>query len=159
MRAALAVSLAAISCSRVDPAEHAALEEKVEHMQRRLDALEQRAAKAEAVVAATPTPAAPETPTSPEPPRRDTLTIALRPDGVAIDGRLLDGDALDEELRRHVSPQGITPVLIDADPSIAHSRVIALIDRVRGIGGARFAIARKGGTPSPDVDLGDGSSG
>jgi biopolymer transport protein ExbD len=159
MRAGLGVIWAAISCSRVDPAEHAALEEKVEHMQRRLDALEQRAAKAEAEAEVAASPVAPETTTSPELPRRDTLTIALRPDGVAIDGRLLEADALDDELRRHVSAQGITPVLIDADPSIAHSRVIALIDRVRSIGGARFAIARKGGTPSPDVDLGDDSSG
>jgi len=137
-----------------DSPEHRALAERVDHLQRRIDALEADRARLQAE-AAKAEPAGSQ-PTATPPGRKDeVLTLHLGIDGVAIAGRRIAADALDAELRGLASGQSIHRVLIEADERIEHARVVELIDRVRSAGFERFAIASRGGKREPEAELPD----
>ncbi len=151
-RSRLLPVLLVISCNgSVEPAEHRALAERVEHMQRRLDALERQQAELEAEVAAPP--ASTTSAAAPVPARREVLTLRLGPAGVELDGRSIADDRLDAELRAIAEAGTTRSVLVDVDATIPHARTVALLDRVHAAGFARLAIASRGGqrdAPSDD---------
>ncbi|MBL8948015.1 MAG: hypothetical protein JNK45_32875 [Myxococcales bacterium] len=141
------VILLALAGCRGDAAAVAALEERVDHLQRRLDAVESRA----------PTPAPELSPPAPPP-----ATVAPRPAphpvvrvgvdrwGVTIDGAPIATDELDAALRAAASRPGLTGVLLDVTPDVDHASVVALLDRIKGAGLGKVALATRGGPPAPE---------
>ena len=131
-------------CGGVEPAEHRALAERVEHLQQRLDALERRALEERRVVIEEPPiPAAPEPVSS----REEALTIRVAPSSVEIDGRVVADDDLDAELRRRAAAKNVSHVILEADASTPHARLVAIMDRVRSAGFEKLAVAaRRSGT-------------
>jgi len=134
-------------CGGVEPAEHRALAERVEHLQQRLDALERRALEEPRVVGSRVEDVA--IPATPQitPSRDEALTIRITPSSVEIDGRVIADEELDAELRRRAAAKNVSHVILEADASTVHARLVAIMDRVRAAGFEKLAVAaRRSGT-------------
>ncbi len=144
------IVLALAGCG-VDRETHAALEQRVDLLQRRLEVVEvdrvREPVTAEPVAsrAAPPPPAAV---VSPAASLRPVLRIAMGTSGVTIDGALIATDQLDETLARHAARRDLTSVLLDAAPDVEHREMMAMLDRIRNSGLDRVAIATRGGSHS-----------
>jgi hypothetical protein len=140
------ILLALVGC-RDDTAAVAALEERVDHLQRRLDAVEGRAS---AVTTAPGIAPKAETPpdTAPRPAPHPVVRVGLDRWGVTLDGIPVATDDLDAALRAAASRPGLTGVLLDATPDVDRASLVALLDRIKGSGLGKVAIATRGGPPA-----------
>jgi hypothetical protein len=142
------ILLALVGC-RGDSAAVAALEERVDHLQRRLEAVEARPS----TVAPAPeiAPMAEHPPeATPRPTPHPVVRVGIDRWGVTLDGVPIATDELDAALRAAASRPGLTGVLLDATPDVDHASMVALLDRIKGNGLGKVAIATRGGPPPPE---------
>jgi biopolymer transport protein ExbD len=72
------------------------------------------------------------------------LTITLDAEGViSLDREEIELDSLEENLRNRIEKEGESLVILNADEALDHGRVVAVMDKVRRIEGAKLAIAAK----------------
>ncbi|RMH74853.1 MAG: biopolymer transporter ExbD [Cyanobacteria bacterium J007] len=72
------------------------------------------------------------------------LTITLDAEGViSLDREEIELDSLEENLRDRIEKEGESLVILNADEALDHGRVVAVMDKVRRIDGAKLAIAAK----------------
>lgn len=136
-------------------AEHAALVQRLDQLERRLDAVE----TAQAKTASAPTPAPVPIVLAPEiaPPslgdtstRDPMLHVDIGKGGITIDGVVVADDAIDRVLRSHAARSNLSGVIVSADDDVAYDDVITLMDRLRTNGLDRVAIAARGGARPPE---------
>lgn len=142
------ILLALVGC-RGDTAAVAALEERVDHLQRRLEAVEARPSTVASAPEIAPKAEAPSE-AAPRPPPHPVVRVGLDRWGVTLDGVPVATDELDAALRAAASRPGLTGVLLDATPDVDHASVVALLDRIKGSGLGKVAIATRGGPPAPE---------
>jgi len=131
------------------------LVQRVDLLERRLDAVETAQAKAPAIAA--PPVAMPIADVVP-PPAVDVkatksgpvLRVDLGKAGVAIDGKTVADDALDATLEAQAARGDLSGVILSADDDVAYNDVIALMDRLKASGLDRVAIAARGGARPPE---------
>ncbi len=73
-------------------------------------------------------------------PTRITITVDAT-GKVSLNRQAIAVDALTEKLRTLVSSKAETLVIINADEKVAHGKVVAVMDQVRQVEGAKLAIA------------------
>ncbi|MBK4729014.1 biopolymer transporter ExbD [Oxynema sp. CENA135] len=72
------------------------------------------------------------------------MTITLDAEGViSLDKEEIELDSLEENLRDRIETEGESLVILNADEALDHGRVVAVMDKVRRIDGAKLAIAAK----------------
>ncbi|QIZ70554.1 ExbD/TolR family protein [Oxynema aestuarii] len=72
------------------------------------------------------------------------MTITLDAEGViSLDKEEIELDSLEENLRDRIEKEGESLVILNADEALDHGRVVAVMDKVRRIEGAKLAIAAK----------------
>lgn len=127
-----------------DAAAVAALEERVDHLQRRLEAVEASRASAR--------PPAPEIspPQAPRPAAHPVVRVGVDRWGVTLDGVPIATDELDASLRAAAARPGLTGVLLDVTPDVDHASVVALLDRIKAAGLGKVALATRGLPPAPE---------
>lgn len=70
------------------------------------------------------------------------ITVTVEKDGrVSLNGKVLPLDSLTEQVRGLIANNQDALVIIDADEQVNHGRVVAVMDSLRQIPGARLAIA------------------
>lgn len=70
------------------------------------------------------------------------ITVTVERDGrVSLNGKVIAIDTLTEQVRGLIANNQDALVIIDADEQVNHGRVVAVMDSLRQIPGARLAIA------------------
>jgi biopolymer transport protein ExbD len=153
----LALAGAGAACGQ-DSAQ-AALAQRVDLLERRLDAVETAQATAQATAAKAQTFAAPialipenapPTAEAPSTMRDPVLRVDIGRGGITIDGVAVADDAIEATLRSHAARRNLSGVILSADDDIAYDAVIALMDRLKASGLDRVAIAARGGARPPE---------
>jgi biopolymer transport protein ExbD len=73
---------------------------------------------------------------------RTPITITIDDQGkLALNRKSIQIQALDGELRQMVQPNQETLVVVNADKSVTHGRVVTVMDILRQVPGAKLAIA------------------
>ncbi|AFY31695.1 biopolymer transporter ExbD [Calothrix sp. PCC 7507] len=73
-------------------------------------------------------------------PTRITITVDEKGE-VSLNRQAIAVDALTDKLRTLVSAKSEALVIINADEKVGHGKVVAVMDRVRQVEGAKLAIA------------------
>ena len=74
--------------------------------------------------------------------RSTPITVTLdQQGGVALNRKLIALDALEEQVRNLIPLNQEVTVVLNADEQVNHGRVIAVMDRLRRVKGAKLAIA------------------
>ena len=74
--------------------------------------------------------------------RSTPITVTLNQQGgVALNRKLIALDALEEQVRNLIPLNQEVTVVLNADEQVNHGRVIAVMDRLRRVKGAKLAIA------------------
>jgi biopolymer transport protein ExbD len=149
----LLAAACALGC-KGDEAARTALAQRVDQLERRLDAVETAQAKAAAAPPPAPKLEVPEitppdvaaTKTRNEP----VLRVGLGKAGVTIDGAPVADDALDATLRSHATRSDLSGVILTAEDDVDYASVTRLMDRLRDSGLDRVAIAKRGGAEPPE---------
>ncbi|PZD72629.1 Biopolymer transport protein ExbD [Acaryochloris thomasi RCC1774] len=72
------------------------------------------------------------------------VTVSIEPDGeIALNRKPLELDALEGQIRDMVTDEQKVTVIINADQQVGHGQVVAVMDRIRKIDGAKLAIATR----------------
>jgi biopolymer transport protein ExbD len=72
------------------------------------------------------------------------MTITLDAEGaISLDKEEIELELLEETLRDRIETEGESLVILNADEALDHGRVVAVMDKVRRIDGAKLAIAAK----------------
>lgn len=72
------------------------------------------------------------------------LTITVDQQGqIALNRQPTQLDALEPQLRQLIGPNQQATVIINADERVGHGQVVAVMDRLRRVPGARLAIATR----------------
>ena len=72
------------------------------------------------------------------------LTITVDQQGqIALNRQPTQLDALEPQLRQLIGPHQQATVIINADERVGHGQVVAVMDRLRRVPGARLAIATR----------------
>lgn len=129
--------------------------QRVDLLERRLDAVETAQAKAPAVPAPPPAtmPLAdvvPPTAIEAKAKSAPVLRVDLGKSGITIDGTPVAADALDAMLKAQAARADLTGVILSADDDVAYNDLIALMDRLKASGLDRVAIAARGGARPPE---------
>lgn len=69
-----------------------------------------------------------------------TLTIDAQ-GNIALNRKSVQIEALNKQLQQLIKPDRETLVIVNADEAVKHGQVVAVMDRVRQIPGAKLAIA------------------
>ncbi|AFY83324.1 ExbD/TolR family protein [Oscillatoria acuminata] len=70
------------------------------------------------------------------------LTISIDAEGVLmLDDQAVALDALEQAVRDRMKAEPVSVVVLKADKTVEHGQVVAVMDRVRRIEGAKLAIA------------------
>jgi biopolymer transport protein ExbD len=78
-------------------------------------------------------------------PEGSDVALAIAADGaMELDGKAVDLEELKRVLRRSAEEDPNTMVVVRADRSLAHGKVVAVMDLVRELGLTHFAIATEG---------------
>jgi len=73
---------------------------------------------------------------------RSQATVAIAADGsLQLNAQPIDLDGLAAAVQQLVAPGGEALVLVNADEQVPHGRVVAVMDRLRGLDGVKLAIA------------------
>jgi biopolymer transport protein ExbD len=75
--------------------------------------------------------------------QKQVVVTIDRQGNLALDRQPIQLDTLESQLRALVAADKQPLVVINADENVTHGKVVAVMDRVRGIEGARLAIATK----------------
>ena len=75
-----------------------------------------------------------------QPSTQITLTIDAQGQ-LALNRKVIQLQALDGQVRQLIEPNQEALVIVNADQSVGHGRVVAVMDRLRQIPGAKLAIA------------------
>jgi len=82
-------------------------------------------------------------------PEGSDVALAISADGsMELDGRPVDLDELKLALKSSAESDSGTMVVVRADKSLSHGKVIEVMDLVRELGLTQFAIATEGGSAS-----------
>jgi biopolymer transport protein ExbD len=74
--------------------------------------------------------------------RSTPITVTLdQQGGVALNRKLIALDALEEQVRNLIPLNQEVTVVLNADEQVNHGQVIAVMDRLRRVKGAKLAIA------------------
>jgi biopolymer transport protein ExbD len=74
--------------------------------------------------------------------RSTPITVTLNQQGgVALNRKLIALDALEEQVRNLIPLNQEVTVVLNADEQVNHGQVIAVMDRLRRVKGAKLAIA------------------
>ncbi|MEO0970201.1 MAG: biopolymer transporter ExbD [Cyanobacteria bacterium J06639_18] len=76
------------------------------------------------------------------PPARVTLTVD-KTGKVFLNKQAISLEALEAGVQKKVKPQQQLMVVLNADEGVNHGRIVAVMDRVRRVKGARLAIATR----------------
>lgn len=70
------------------------------------------------------------------------ITVTIQPDGkLALNRKPIELDSLEQEVRSLVETNSEPLVIVNADESVDHGRVVGVMDRLRRVKGAKLAIA------------------
>ncbi len=70
------------------------------------------------------------------------LSVALTADGrINLNGAFVDEDAVSKKAAEELGKNPEVQAIISADKDVAHGRVVAILDRVKGVGVKKFAIS------------------
>lgn len=70
------------------------------------------------------------------------ITVTIDAQGqLALNRKVIQLQALDGQVRQLIEPNQEALVIVNADQSVDHGRVVAVMDRLRQIPGAKLAIA------------------
>ena len=70
------------------------------------------------------------------------INVSITADGaIALDRQLTDLEQLEAALRQKMQPNTESLVVLNADKAVDHGRVVAVMDRLRRVKGAKLAIA------------------
>ncbi len=82
-------------------------------------------------------------------PEGTDVALVMAADGsIQIDGQAVDLEELKRVLKASAEQDPSTLVVVRADRSLEHGRVVEVMDLVRGLGLTHFAIATEGGDGS-----------
>ena len=74
--------------------------------------------------------------------RSTSITVTLDQQGrIALNRKVIVLDALDEQVRALIAPNQEVVVVLNADTQVNHGQVIAVMDQLRSVKGAKLAIA------------------
>jgi biopolymer transport protein ExbD len=80
--------------------------------------------------------------------RRSKIVVTVDAEGqVSVNQTQVEVTAVGEEVRREMDATDSTLVVINADESVNHGQVVAVMDELRTVEGARIGIATKPQTP------------
>ncbi|MGH8000380.1 MAG: ExbD/TolR family protein [Brasilonema sp.] len=70
------------------------------------------------------------------------ITVTINKNGqIFLDKQVINLEQLESSVRQKVQPQQPMMVVLNADQGVSHGQVVAVMDRVRRIEGAKLAIA------------------
>lgn len=70
------------------------------------------------------------------------INVSIQPDGaIALDRQPIDLEQLESAVRLKIEPNSESLVILNADKAVDHGRVVAVMDRLRRVRGAKLAIA------------------
>jgi biopolymer transport protein ExbD len=70
------------------------------------------------------------------------ITITINPEGeLALNRQSIELDVLEPAVRQLIKPEQEALVVLNADKAVNHGQVVAVMDRIRQIKGAKLAIA------------------
>jgi len=70
------------------------------------------------------------------------ITITINPEGeLALNRQSIELDVLEPAVRQLIKPEQEALVVLNADKAVNHGQVVAVMDRIRKIQGAKLAIA------------------
>lgn len=77
-----------------------------------------------------------------QPQKVSQINVSITTDGaIALDRQLIDIEQLESALRQKIAPNSESLVVLNADKAVDHGRVVAVMDRLRRVKGAKLAIA------------------
>lgn len=77
-----------------------------------------------------------------QPQKVSQINVSITTDGtIALDRQLIDLEQLESALRQKIEPNTESLVVLNADKAVDHGRVVAVMDRLRRVKGAKLAIA------------------
>ena len=77
-----------------------------------------------------------------QPQKVSQINVSITADGtIALDRQLTDLEQLESALRQKIQPNSESLVVLNADKAVDHGRVVAVMDRLRRVKGAKLAIA------------------
>lgn len=77
-----------------------------------------------------------------QPQKVSQINVSITADGtIALDRQLTDIEQLESALRQKIQPNTESLVVLNADKAVDHGRVVAVMDRLRRVKGAKLAIA------------------
>ncbi len=77
-----------------------------------------------------------------QPQKVSQINVSITADGtIALDRQLTELEQLELALRQKIQPNTESLVILNADKAVDHGRVVAVMDRLRRVKGAKLAIA------------------
>ncbi|NEP14982.1 MAG: biopolymer transporter ExbD [Symploca sp. SIO2C1] len=74
--------------------------------------------------------------------RQSTIKVTINPNGeIRLNGQLVELQQLRDQVSSMVVPNSESLVIINADETVAHGRVVGVMDSLRQVKGVKLAIA------------------
>ncbi len=74
--------------------------------------------------------------------RQSTIKVTINPNGeIRLNGQLVELQQLTDQVSSIVVPNSESLVIINADETVAHGRVVSVMDSLRQVKGVKLAIA------------------
>lgn len=154
----IAVVLLPLGCGGepgVTRAEHEALLQRLDAMDRRLDALEEEIAKEPARVDTMPAPPSdlvdPFRPDSSPDTKPAALALRITPTGLEVDGKALTREQAEARFREVARTAPDTRLMVVTEPGVPHGTVVDALDLARAAGLTQLALSARlhgeGGAP------------